>query len=440
MTARLYSSLIEPTTLTAAITNSSSSLSLSVASSTNFPSAPFTLVLDPDTANEEVVTVVSGTSSPYTITRNAEGGGLKNHAPGAVVKHMITARDLQEPQKHIEATTAYTINNPKDDPSVTGATITKPLHGIASGEGSVVGTDKPQTLTAKTMSGSNNTFSNIPSSAISGNFTQDRITDLVTNLAAKASIASPIFTGTVTIPTGASITAPVLSGTTNATSGTIALGTNATAITANGLTISAAEVGYLDGVTSAIQTQLNAKLTSTLTGTITNNGTITGGNINGATIDSASTIGGVSGTTLAADRTSWTTYNPVISGTNWTQGAIVTTGEYKQIGKIVFFKGSVTFPSPSSTGGATIGTGSMTVSLPVTASDTEWTGTGRCALSVLAPSGYIVTAPSSTTTFIPQLLNTSGTYASRSGISSSNYGSTFVANDVIYFSGTYEAA
>jgi len=260
--------------------------------------------------------------------------------------------DLQEPQKHIEATSAYTINNPKDDSGITSATIVKTVHGIGTNEGFVVGTDKAQELKNKTINGSNNTFVNVPSSAISGNFSQDKVTDLISNLAAKAPIASPTFTGTVTIPTGASVTAPILSGTTNATSGTIALGTNATAITANSVTVTAAQVGYLYGVTSAIQTQLNEKLTSTLTGTITNSGTISGGNINGATINAASTIGGVSGTSLAADRTAWNTYNPTISGTGWAAGSMNITGEYKQIGKTVHFKGSIIFPAPASTGRA----------------------------------------------------------------------------------------
>jgi hypothetical protein len=84
---------------------------------------------------------------------------------------------------------------------------------------------------------------------------------LVSDLAAKAPLASPTFTGTVTLPTG------------TVTSGMIADGTivnadiNASAAIdwtklAVSSTVSATELGYVDGVTSSIQTQLDAKLAS----------------------------------------------------------------------------------------------------------------------------------------------------------------------------------
>lgn len=78
-----------------------------------------------------------------------------------------------------------------------------------------------QTLTNKTMAGSSNTFSAIPQAAI---------TSLTTDLALKAPLSGPTFTGTVVLPSTTSIG-----------------------------NVSSTEIGYVDGVTSAIQTQLNAK-------------------------------------------------------------------------------------------------------------------------------------------------------------------------------------
>ena len=158
---------------------------------------PYSLVIDPDTASEEVVTVRSlNTGSILNITRGQDGTSAVAHDNGAVIKHMITPRDLQEPQNHIEAASAYTIKNDGENTGVTGPTISKSLHGIASGEGAVVGTAKAQTLTNKTLT-------------------------------------SPVITGG-TVNGGAA------------------------------LTVDSTELNYVDGVTSAIQTQLNTIVNTTI--------------------------------------------------------------------------------------------------------------------------------------------------------------------------------
>ena len=116
-------------------------------------SYPYTLVVDPDVAAlEEVITVLSRVAGyTWTVVRGCDGTTSVDHTTGSKVRHMLTARDLQEPQNHIDATTAYTILNPNTDAAVVTANITLPLHGIDSGEGAVVGTLKTQTLTNKTL-------------------------------------------------------------------------------------------------------------------------------------------------------------------------------------------------------------------------------------------------------------------------------------------------
>jgi len=164
---------------------------------------------------------------------------------------------------------------------------------------------------------------------------------------------------------------------------------------------------------------------------------LTATNITG-TIDSTSTIGGVSGSTLAVDRTAWTTYNPTVTGTSWATGATVPVGQWKQIGKTVYFKGSWSLAT------ATIGSTSLVLSLPVTALDTNWSGTGRAQLTGTASTAALIISPNSTTTFIPQLLSITTTaspsiiYANRAGITSAIY--TRNTSDLIVFSGIYEAA
>jgi len=149
MPARNYSSTVTAKTLTA-ITSTTLTVGPDLL---NLPQDyPYTLVISPDTALEEVVTVrgLQG-GAVLNITRGQDGTGQPTHTAGAAIKHMITPRDMQEPQNHIEAASSYTIKNDGTDIGVTGPTISKSLHGIASGEGAVVGTLKPQTLTNKAL-------------------------------------------------------------------------------------------------------------------------------------------------------------------------------------------------------------------------------------------------------------------------------------------------
>lgn len=136
MTARNYSSTASAKVLTANVTNVATQITLD--NVTNLPTPPYTLVLNPDTAIEEIVTVnadQSGVSTPtLKVTRAQDGTTAQTHTSGQTVKHMITARDLQEPQNHINATAVH------------GAT------------GAVVGTTNTQTLTNKTINLTSNTL------------------------------------------------------------------------------------------------------------------------------------------------------------------------------------------------------------------------------------------------------------------------------------------
>lgn len=149
MVNRYYASTATETALTGGITNSATSLT--VASVSGWPTqTPFTAVIDVDTSSEEIVTVTAVGGTTFTVTRGEDGSAATSHSTGATVRHQLTARDLREPQEHIAASDA--------------------VHGLT---GTVVGTSDTQTLTNKTLSGSANTFSAIPQSAV---------TDLTTDL------------------------------------------------------------------------------------------------------------------------------------------------------------------------------------------------------------------------------------------------------------------
>lgn len=68
-------------------------------------SYPFTVVIDPGTEVEEIVTVTNVAGTTLTVIRGEDGTAGVPHSGGAVIRHMVTARDLREPQQHIAATT-----------------------------------------------------------------------------------------------------------------------------------------------------------------------------------------------------------------------------------------------------------------------------------------------------------------------------------------------
>jgi hypothetical protein len=305
MAPRQFRTTVEPRTLgilaTADVAFTTLTLN-SVATNTLPTSYPYTLVIDPDTSLEEIVTVTAGASNILTVVRAQDNTGVKEHAVGAVVRHMVTARDLQEPQEHMTATGRYL-------DSISG-TYYEP-HGLGSADGAFVGASKTQTLTNKTIQAAtlSGTTTNsgtitggiinatsVPASGITGttlptaittatnlSIVESQVVNLVSDLAAKAPLASPTFTGTVTIPTGASITSPTINGATVTGSvansatftggsfaspnitlaggGSISLGAATSPITANGLTITATNVSHLYGSTSNIQNQLDSKPT-----------------------------------------------------------------------------------------------------------------------------------------------------------------------------------
>ena len=100
---RLYSSISVETTLSAGITNSQTTMP--VASGTaaallgGVSLAPgnvdqFTVAIDPDTANEEIVFITANSGDNFTIVRARAGTSGISHNSGALVRHVMTSNDL----------------------------------------------------------------------------------------------------------------------------------------------------------------------------------------------------------------------------------------------------------------------------------------------------------------------------------------------------------
>jgi len=146
MTQRYYSNVSKVMSLQVGINNSATSVTVDDAS--GLPSSyPFNIAIDYGAAAVEIVSCTNVASNVLTVVRGQEDTAAASHDVGAVVVHPFTALDAQDANDHIQKDTG--------------------VHGLDSGS-HVVGTTFVQTLSQKTMSGLNNTFTNISRTSLTG--------------------------------------------------------------------------------------------------------------------------------------------------------------------------------------------------------------------------------------------------------------------------------
>ena len=210
MTIRKYSSRSQQTTLSTGITSNDATATVvsgaNLLSSVNFSIAgTFTVVIDPDTALEEIVDVTGRSGNVLDISRGIENGGTGvAHSAGAVVRHMVTGRDLQESNDHIKnETTAHgitlanivqtgTTGTVDSEMILDGTIVNADINASAAIADTKLGTISTagKVSNSATTAASANTASAIVARDASGNFTAGTITADLTGTASAATLAA----------------------------------------------------------------------------------------------------------------------------------------------------------------------------------------------------------------------------------------------------------
>ena len=118
MATRLFSSISVETTLASTINSSVTSMTVATGTATTLlggvtivANSQFTVALDPDTANEEIVFITSGPSGDtFTISRGEAGSSNIAHSAGATVKHVLTSDDLNAFEAGLDGSGGGTIS------------------------------------------------------------------------------------------------------------------------------------------------------------------------------------------------------------------------------------------------------------------------------------------------------------------------------------------
>ena len=123
---RKYSSISVETTLASGISNSATTMTVAAGTGSALMGGVtlaagnvdiFTVALDVDTQNEEIVFITAQSVDSFTITRGQAGTTAVAHASGAAVKHVLTSSDLNYFNQAIQSTTP-----PGSTPTIDGGT------------------------------------------------------------------------------------------------------------------------------------------------------------------------------------------------------------------------------------------------------------------------------------------------------------------------------
>lgn len=195
---RQYSSTSVETTLASGISSSATSMTVATGTATALLGGvtlaagnvdQFTVAIDPDTTNEEIVFITGVASDTFTIQRGKAGSSAIAHSAGAIVQHVLSSDDLNAFKASINPVTNVQFSGSSSGtttvqasavagtttitlPAVTDTVVTlaasqtltnKDLTSATNSfPSSIVTTTGTQTLTNKTIDYNSNTITNLP--------------------------------------------------------------------------------------------------------------------------------------------------------------------------------------------------------------------------------------------------------------------------------------
>ena len=162
MATRLYSSISVETTLASGINSSVTSMTVATGTATTLlggvtivANSQFTVAIDPDTQNEEIVFITAGPSGDtFTIDRAEAGSSAVAHSTGATVKHVLTSDDLNAFAAGISPVASLAFSGSTSGTTTLQATATAGTNTLtlpATSNDTLVGKATTDTLTNKTL-------------------------------------------------------------------------------------------------------------------------------------------------------------------------------------------------------------------------------------------------------------------------------------------------
>ena len=207
MTSKFSSTSIETTLQSAITTSGATSMTVATGTGTALLGGQtlgagnvdvFTVAIDVDTINEEIVFITDQTGDTMTIVRGRAGTSATTHTAGASVKHVLTSYDLDNFQATVPPVATLPFSGSTSGTTTVQATAiagTNTLTLPPTNNDTLVGRATTDTLTNKTINVASNTLTGVATLAGTETLTNKTLTAPVINTA-KINLALNAQTGT----------------------------------------------------------------------------------------------------------------------------------------------------------------------------------------------------------------------------------------------------